>query len=147
LGIKYLGAIGKSSPLFTFRFRVLVRLGLVLSALFGFYVSDLRKFTGLQTYAMLAISVSDLCLALILTFVPRLYNGSVAASIMAEVIQLADLAANPHYSSGIPYYTLYLFGFLAFDAVLITGFVIGVASFLSTNRSTETVPIEQDEGS
>jgi len=129
-----------SISLFSNRFRTIVRIGLTLSAVVGFYVfKTSESFSSVNTFGLLAISTLDLVFVLLLTFVKRLNLPSIALSIVTSTL-LVEL-----FFATSPILVLFSFGLLVFDALLITQFAIGVASFLATSRSQALIPRESQE--
>jgi hypothetical protein len=137
-------------PLFTRGFRILARIGLVLLALFGLYVlgleHSLREFSNLNASILLLVTVSALMPSLLLTFIPNLDIVSIVSSILTTSSFLGDLLVATVYKSAIPDFLVFTFLLLAFDAILITQFVIGIASFISTRRSGEAAAEDRETG-
>ncbi|HYB04577.1 MAG TPA: hypothetical protein VED17_08945 [Nitrososphaerales archaeon] len=138
-------ATDNTPPLFATSFASMVRLGLIISAIFGLYIFGfhpeiLHDFTAI---GLVAISIADLVLVLLMTLVSRLAAPVVVSSILTTTLLVGDLLTI-RLSNATSYISLSLFGFVAFDALLMTQFLIGIVSLLTTRRS-EIVPIESEE--
>lgn len=109
---------------------------------FGFYIvlvnHSLWTFADSYAFGLLLVSAAEMVLVLLLSLAPRLNSGCIAASILTTILQLAILLIGPRADEMASYLTLYLFGLLAFDALLITQFTIGIASFLATRYVRES---------
>jgi hypothetical protein len=132
-------------PLFAPSFASIVRIGLILSAVFDLYVfvyhqRVLDNFTAL---GLVSIPIADLMLVILFILIPRIAAPIVASSILTTTLLVGDLLTI-RLGSTTSYISLSLFGLVAFDALLITQFLIGVASLLTTRRSAN-VPIGTEE--
>ena len=127
------------------RFKILVRIGLILSATVGFYILEANRSLGILSSSngggLLAISILDLVLAFLLTILPTLATPIVASSILTTILQIEELLTAPRYELMISYVAPSLFGLVVFDALLITQFVIGMVSFFATRRAQSSVAI------
>ncbi len=124
----------------------MVRIGLILSAVFGLYVFVSRKgvldnFTAL---GLVTIPIADLMLVILFILIPRIAAPIVASFILTTTLLVGDLLTI-RLGSTTSYVSVSLFGLVAFDALLITQFLIGIVSLLTSRRSG-IVPIENEEG-
>jgi hypothetical protein len=118
---------------------------MILSAVFGLYVFGSRQgvLDNFSALGFVAIPIADLMLALLITFVSRIAAPIVVASNLTTTLLVGDLLTIK-LSNAASYISLSLFGLVAFDALLITQFLIGVASLLTARRS-KIVSIETEE--
>lgn len=121
---------------------------LLVSAATGFYLlatdNSLWLLALSHAYGLIAIVLVDIVLGLMnLASVRGAYLASLAAAVLALVLQLGDIATAPQYNMTISYFAGYLFGLGAFDlllalqgAVLVLG-VVGrpYARYLARRRS------------
>jgi hypothetical protein len=135
--------IKNETPLIGKTVRNWARLGLGISAAFGFYVGARTHLSGTPVEAMVVISIVQLVLVLLLTSVPRLDLYTTLSSMIITLIQLG--AFSTWYRSGIPYFSYYLLALLVFEAFLVTQLVFAVASFLTMRRAT-AAPDQTDAG-
>jgi Rieske Fe-S protein len=121
---------------------------LLASAATGFYLlatdNSLWRLALSHAYGLIAIVLVDIVLGLMnLSSVRGAYLASLAAAVLAIVLQLGDIATAPQYNMTVSYFAGYLFGLGAFDlllafqgAVLVLG-IVGrpYASYLARRRS------------
>lgn len=128
--------------------QLIIGLLLLLSAASGFYLlatdNSLWLLALSHAYGLIAIVLVDILLGLMnLASIRGAYLASLAAAVLALVLQLGDIATAPQYNMTIPYFAHYLFGLGAFDlllalqgAVLVLG-IVGrpYARYLARRRS------------
>lgn len=60
----------------------------------------------------------------------RVYLASLAAAVLAIVLQLGDITTAPQYGMSMAYFAYYLFGLVAFDALLLLQGVVIILGIL-----------------
>jgi hypothetical protein len=80
-------------------------------------------------------------LTFLLTLLPTLAIPIVTLTILTTTFQIGELLTVPRYEPMISYLASSLFGLVVFDALLITIFVIGMASVFATRRGQRSAVI------
>ena len=117
----------------------------MLSALFDIYEYVAFHWSPGNPNAtgLVIIAFADLVLAIVSLMVSRFVLPIVASSILTTSLLLGDLLTIRFLHTTSSSFALGLIVLVAFDALLITQFLIGIASLL-TSRSHPTIRIETD---
>lgn len=130
------------------RLQNLIGILLLLSALTGAYLLATDRSLWLlalsHAYGLMAIIGVDIVVGLYsLSSSKRAYIPSLAAAVLALVLQLGDILTAPQYNQTIQHFAGYLFGLAAFDLLLVLqGAIIGLgvlgrpyATYLARRKS------------
>jgi hypothetical protein len=131
--------------LFDRRSTLMVRLGLLLSAVFDIYVYVSFRWNPDNPNAagLVIIAFADLVLAVVSLIFPKFNLPIVGSSILTTCLLLGDLLSIRFLHITASSFALSLIGLVSFDALLITQFLIGIASLL-TGRRHPTIIVESD---
>jgi len=102
---------------------------LLLSATTGSYLlltdGSLWNLALSHAVGLVVIVLVDLSVGMLSLFsLRRAYVASLAAAVLAIVLQLGDILTAPQYNMAIGYFASYLFGLWAFDLLLASQFVV-----------------------
>ena len=123
----------------------MVSLGLVLSAAFDIYVYESFHWTpgNLNALGLVSLTVADLALAIVSLLVHKFILPVIISSSLTTTLLTGVLLTIRYLRITSSSFALSLIGLVAFDALLITQFLIGVASLLAA-RSNPTIAVEAD---